>query len=775
MHRPAPRALAVALVIATAACGGDPESPTLRPTTTDAPAEPSSGAPASVAAEPSGDVIVPDATAEPVTSDDFIREALEAGEITDEEAVLYGVYALFGDPRLPEAYRGEWTDSTDAIEAAREGLDGYSEETRAALLPYLVRPSDPDSYWSQLEDGGTGATTVTIASARRPLVPEPGGNAAICVDGWVKERVSASVPVMVWSRCVNGVEAGRATLDLVKRYAADLWGPMTTLMGSPVGDRNVANDGYPDTPENGDGILDVYLVNAGVAFRAPRYIKNDAIASASRAPPFGGPAAAQTSSGYIVGDINASADPLSLKSTMAHELMHILQYAHNSRGVRVCADPTATCAYEDKKGFWFLDASAVWAEHEFVPEGRATSDGPYQRYHAFRSNAEPLSSNAGLNAYNSFTWPLFLEQEIGASAVAAAWVALEGKSTWAQLQAAVGSPLSFNAGMGEFAVRVWNEALEGNPINPRFNHQRLDPDFPTEQPSGQRILEGLSIGPDDGPNGITIRESLHPLWSAYRPIRVDTGVGRLTITFTGWANPQSIGAEVLLKIAGQGWERRSLVIGDNEFCLDRTADAIEDLIVIPYNRDPVSTAIATGSWTIKGETAGCATVTGTLSYTSVIDDPGGMDGTETDSVSINVALEPSDDGSGRFLNEGSGVSATRTTHAEGAADVTGCRITTIGDSRPTGFNLPDDAITGGEFRPNNEFSIAVAIPITMEIETDYCALGVDRQLVETSINFDCVGFLSPSTTVGRRYIFDCEHVSPGWTYSVQGSVVVTTP
>jgi hypothetical protein len=63
----------------------------------------------------------------------------------------------------------------------------------------------------------------------------------------------------------------------------------------------------------------------------------------------------------------------------------------------------------------------------------------------------------------------------------------------------------------------------------------------------------------------------------------------------------------------------------------------------------------------------------------------------------------------------------------------------------------------------------------MEIETNYCALGVDRQVVETSITFDCVGFLSPSTTVGRRYLFDCEHVSPGWTFSIQGSVVVTTP
>ena len=43
---------------------------------------------------------------------------------------------------------------------------------------------------------------------------------------------------------------------------AALWGPETDLMGVPPGDANVPNDDYGDTPETGDGLIDIYLLDS---------------------------------------------------------------------------------------------------------------------------------------------------------------------------------------------------------------------------------------------------------------------------------------------------------------------------------------------------------------------------------------------------------------------------------------------------------------------------------------------------------------------------------
>ncbi len=632
LARDRPRPLLLGFLVVLAACGGPSPSPSALATGASEPSEEAPSEPAASQPAPSeGAVIAPPAEREPVTAADFIDLAVAEGRISPETGVLYGVYAHFGDPMLPEEFHGEWTDDASVLSVAMEEFDTYSAETQAALRPYLVRPSDPESTWSTLESDET-AVTATLASVQRrtpdggPLAQGP------CVDNWYHETAGNNVPVMVWTRCVGGVPSGRSIMDLVKGFMEDLWLPMTEHMGEPIGDANVADDDYPDTPENGDGLIDIYIVS-NFATATPRRILTLALASAPDAPPFVGRPGVAASSGYMVVSARGDRNTIELKSTIAHEFFHILQSAHNSQGLYQCPNG-ATCPPTKIKAHWFTEASATWSEHEFVPEGRAVAaTGPYARYDNYRISYDALSSLAGTNQYDSWAWPLFMEQELGASAIADAWSAIEGQRGFAALQRAVNSVLPFSTAFDDFAVRVWNQQLQGDPISPRFNDPRLDPDFPTTQPEGLRASEEITISPDS--RSLTVNEGLHPLWSVYRPLAIGSGTRLLTLDFSGW-NPSSFGAEALVRLESGEWERRTMVLGSNEWCLDVPADAITDLIVIPYHHDAQATAPITGAWTATANRTGCADVTGTITYSSTYIDPGGMEGTLSENVTVSV-------------------------------------------------------------------------------------------------------------------------------------------
>ena len=128
---------------------------------------------------------------------------------------------------------------------------------------------------------------------------------------------------------------------------------MTNLMGPPIGDSNVGNTGTAISPEGGDGLIDIYLVNRAVTQHG-RNISSGAGAMTYGAAPHGGPAQARTASGYIV--VNALRyTGNTFKSTLAHEFFHVLEQAHNDQGI-LYAPKGTTGRWVDP---WFVEASAV--------------------------------------------------------------------------------------------------------------------------------------------------------------------------------------------------------------------------------------------------------------------------------------------------------------------------------------------------------------------------------------------------------------------------------
>lgn len=84
------------------------------------------------------------------SSASLIAAALEHGDITAQEALVYGVMAAYGDPGLPQNLRGDDAPIPSSLDAARayEGWSTLSPGQQAAIAPYLLPPNAEGSWYS---------------------------------------------------------------------------------------------------------------------------------------------------------------------------------------------------------------------------------------------------------------------------------------------------------------------------------------------------------------------------------------------------------------------------------------------------------------------------------------------------------------------------------------------------------------------------------------------------------------------------------------------------
>jgi hypothetical protein len=582
-----PGTLARVLAIAVLIAGCDQTQPSHAP---------GSNVPASVAATAGpgatldGAPSTPPSQPDQSTSASKIAVALASGAIDEPTSILYRLYASAGDDRLPSAYGGAWSEDDPAADVARVRWDSFPPDVQASMLPFLVRPTSPRSTWAASASAsrrGPQLVSLTTASVRLA--------ASACQDGFIRKQVSPTVPILVWGQCGGMSESAVAALvDEVRQDMADLWGPMTAYMGDPIGDANVAGDQFADSPEGGDGMLDIYLVDASLRLHG-RTLSTGALASTVAWAPYVGPADAEATSTFIVVSPGAVAG-VELRSTLAHEFFHSLQAAHNRRGMWYLAIRTGggLPPRQAWQWFWFVEASAVWAQDEFVPEARAVKG--YERFtDDFQASTLSMSEVNHSNEYASFVWPLFMQQELGRSAVADAWTKLEGKDGYAAATSVLDGMLPFTSRFRDFAVRDWNEALSpGNAIDPLF--QVLDPNFPTTQPKGKRASLGNALS---GDNDLSFGAELPSLWSKYWVIEPKANVKSMTFDFTLLFPADKVDVDLLINTNGN-WVRRSGNLADHEKICD-----VSYAVVVISNHDPQPDALVDGVWDVQGDTDAC--------------------------------------------------------------------------------------------------------------------------------------------------------------------------
>lgn len=289
------------------------------------------------------------------TSDALIAAALAAGQLSNEQALIYRVYAAYGWPQLPAQYRGRVDVLFDS--SLRTDINQQwptlSPATQTALVPFLMPPiyagswGDPAVIASataasqaKLSPAMTSAKPAAVnPAASTPTDPNPCSSILAplpgIVPGWAHID---TVNFRVWYRTVaignpdftladSAAAAGNTAAIAEEVYASEV-----AVMGrAPLRDTNVACNG-------GDSRIDVYMNGAhgGMIAETVPY-----------------PGACTQTPAYIWMTPAKAYDAKTARDLFAHEFMHMIQFTYGR-------------AFDCTEYNWLDEGTANWAiEHVY--------------------------------------------------------------------------------------------------------------------------------------------------------------------------------------------------------------------------------------------------------------------------------------------------------------------------------------------------------------------------------------------------------------------------
>lgn len=351
-------------------------SATPTPASTTAPSPSSNADPTPGPSEPgpSGRPLVGDPQG--ATSADLIRAAVDAGSLDDATGLLYRIYAVFGDPRLPAQFAtGGPHEDVEAMMRAPLEIDRLPPAVAAELRPYLARPTDPSSPFFDIAAGEADQNAARLAAFTpggiQMTVRQAAPAAVTCDPATHWGSAVGTHRFRVWGRCGDPSSDGQITT--VVGAMDGLWEAETTYMAREPNE----DAGTPD--QGGDTRIDIYLVapcqrrnnvdyclgprEGGATFGSKEFIIKNGV---------------NTTSAFILIDRALVGSPLKLRVNLAHELFHAIEYSYNSDGF-----------FSGDGAMWLLDASATWAEWRFVQGSGPAEISP--RFFGFQGS-EPVKS-----------------------------------------------------------------------------------------------------------------------------------------------------------------------------------------------------------------------------------------------------------------------------------------------------------------------------------------------------------------------------------------------
>lgn len=264
----------------------------------------------------------------PATSEELIAQALAAGDIDAEQALLYKMFAGFGDSRLPVQYHSADGNvgENSALDDVVAQWDGLSQTTKDTLAPFLKSPAEPGS-WESLPSIGSEADAMPQGDANDYIL------------------VNTTKPVDVWYHADRPGDAAKAQ-QIADAISGTIWDSITGLMGkTPIADcGNTCSSGGPDSK------LDIYIA------------REDSLRAFTIWNPTDDPTCNLTPALIVL----ARGDSLAV---VAHEFMHAVQFAFYY----------ANCI----EASWWWEATAEWAMDYVYPSG--PPGGPPQEEHAMAS------------------------------------------------------------------------------------------------------------------------------------------------------------------------------------------------------------------------------------------------------------------------------------------------------------------------------------------------------------------------------------------------------
>ncbi|MGE5234780.1 MAG: hypothetical protein ACM3O7_00340 [Acidobacteriota bacterium] len=530
------------------------------------------------------------ARAERPSSETLIDAAEAAGTLNHETAVLYHVYAIFGDARLPDVYRGDDTGTIDSIYLGNVVAEwnSYSAATQAALQPFLI----PPAYQQSFQGVAAGISALDSPPSCSPL------------SNWdFVENTSGHV--RVWF----DVDTGDRTVAGVFLLQAEntIWPALQTLMGLqhlPLSDGGFGCNG-------GSERLDIYLADVPQSTTVPYPLSS----GCSNSPVF------------ILLRRSTTA------ALLAHEMFHAFQWSF----------PLAGCiASPDYR--WWAEASAEWVQDYVYPHDQHEHESAKE---LLFDPKKPLDLYNDPHWYGAYLLPFFVYRSTGhADFVRQSW---ENGRTSKAVQALNDALASVGPGdlakvWPDVALHNWNRApvdqyttwdsfpntlrasSNGATINASalpYSESTLTVDLPHLSATYKHfVFSGTEISSVAFWNGVTYDLEkqavpiIGPLWNPQTP------------------NPDAvkgIKVQALYKVNNvwtqEDWTEKPYAL----FCRDLAAERLQELVLVISNSRLDDTA---GSFKPVGMAPvlwvsgiGCYQWKGTASYTAAV-----SGGTQNDTV-----------------------------------------------------------------------------------------------------------------------------------------------
>ncbi|HET7482984.1 MAG TPA: CARDB domain-containing protein, partial [Actinomycetota bacterium] len=361
----------------------------------------------------------------PPTSHQLIDQDVASGAITEEQGLVFKVFADFGDPRLPAQYEAEPNGLEEgALEEVAERWDTLSPEAQATLRPFLIPPFYSGSYWSGQPTATREDRVTAAADTSTDLTPWCAGTVTLSTWNYLDNSTG---DVRIWWEATNTND------DITAHHFVDILDnkilpALKSLMG-----RGPKPDGGGSCDGNSSA-LDIALIDANTATTYADGFCGSSGTSAHMLFP-----RSAASVGW------AGSDPY-----LAHEVMHAIQYAMPVNSFR--CGPSK----------WLREATAQWVQDYVTDPSYAIGLGPddteFQGARIYLGSPETsldVESPPAFHSYGDYLLPFWAVRKSGPSIVHDMWTNAATMDPVDAVDAAL--PGGFQETWADFALANWND------------------------------------------------------------------------------------------------------------------------------------------------------------------------------------------------------------------------------------------------------------------------------------------------------------------------------
>ncbi len=464
-----------------------------------------------------------------------IEAARASGKLSQAKALLYELYAMRGDKRLPRAYTGPGELPSGTVFAnLAAAFPSLSAADQALLAPYMIEPRYRQSAWGP--------------SKHSRLAPRATASAdTVCDDldslsgAWKGIKTAHA---WFWTRPGNPAASARAGA-LAGEFERTIWPKLTAAF-------KTVDDSNSDLCDPlGDSRIDIYLSPPGNSVLG----NNRGVTPGLILSP-----GCKSRTSFIIVKENAN------RSVLAHEFMHVIQWAYP-----VC----------DRAPSW-VEGTAAWAE-DFVYHADQVE---HEYKTALSTPFISMLSQGRTDGYQAWPFWFSLYKKEGIAGIQRVFNSLAGRADFpAALES--GPSDGLREAWKRYAIERWNQepvGASGFPVRASFRNSSWD-SFSVLPVTAKTV--DVIAGASGVKSFILDSSTQAPLTTWFNPVKIkDPKVRQVVFQNAEEGRPGSV-VQAMIKLASgksrlEDWSNKPKV----SLCRDKSDENVVELIIATSNASP---------------------------------------------------------------------------------------------------------------------------------------------------------------------------------------------